>query len=429
MQPGQHIGRICVTLRGHPDSTGFNTIASNRLRTPELSPSASYLLIGGLGGLGKAISIWMVEHGARNLIYLSRNAGSGTQDKSFVCELNSMGCQAQLIQGDVTKLEDVIRAVKEATFPVRGILQMSMVLRDENFAKMTYEQWNDATQPKVKGTWNLHNIALQVGLSLDFFVLFGSLSGIIGQPGQANYASANTFLDAFVQYRRSLGLPASAIDIGAIADIGYLSDNRKLMQEMIATGFKALSEQEVLDALTIAMTRQATICLEQQQQPSSSRFVDRDNFVLGLASNVPLTSPSNRAVWKNDRRMAMYHNNINAGGSNATSANSSSSSLKSYVASAKADSSLLKTDHAAKFLAEQIGKKLFALLLKPEEDLGTSLSLSDLGMDSLVAIELRTWWKQVFGFDISTLEMLGMGTLDALGQHAAEGLIQAAVSS
>ena len=129
-------------------------------------------------------------------------------------------------------------------------------------------------------------------------------------------------------------------------------------------------------------------------------------------------------LWRKDRRMAIYHNT--AGGNVDTAA--SSASLQSYIASAKADISILKTVDAAAFFASEIGKSLFALLLKPEEDLNTSLSLVDLGMDSLVGIELRTWWKQAFGFDISVLEMLGMGTLEALGQHAAEGLMQAALA-
>ena len=91
----------------------------------------------------------------------------------------------------------------------------------------------------------------------------------------------------------------------------------------------------------------------------------------------------------------------------------------------KADISILKEPDAAAFFAVEIGKRLFALLLKPEEDLNTSLSLVDLGMDSLVGIELRAWWKQAFEFDISVLEILGMGNLEALGQHAVEGLVQA----
>ena len=406
-------------LRESQEGTNLDGIALNRSKNLEMDSSASYLLVGGLGGLGRAISIWMAEHGATYLTYLSRNAGLSFEDKVFLSELNSMDCDVQLVRGSVTSPEDVVRAIKGVKRPLKGILQMSMVLRDENFSKMTFDQWNAATLPKVQGIWNLHNATVSAGLDLDFFVLFSSLSGIIGQPGQANYASANTFLDAFVQYRTQLGLPASAVDIGAVGDVGYVSQNPELMQKMAATGFKILKEQEVLDAMAVAMTSKRTRKAECTSH--GSRTIHQNNFALGLGSKVPLNSSVNRAVWKNDRRMAIYQNT--AGGNNDTAA--SSASLKSFVASARADISILKAEDAPAFVASEIGKRLFALLLKPEEDLNTSLSLVDLDMDSLLGIELRTWWKQAFGFNISVLEMLGMGTLEALGQHAVEGLIKA----
>ena len=419
MQPGQHIGRICLSLRESREDRRLDVAILDRPNTLEMSDMASYLLVGGLGGLGRAVSTWMIERGARHLIYLSRNAG-GTDDEQFVHELNSMGCQVQLVRGSVTELEDVCRALEGAPYPIKGVLQMSMVLRDENFSRMTFDQWNAATIPKVRGTWKLHNATVSANLDLDFFVLFSSLSGIFGQPGQANYASANTFLDAFVQFRTNLGLPASVIDIGAVADVGYISKNWELKQKMAATGFTTLKEQELLDALTLAMS-----CKRRENSKDMGlrpRFVDTDSFVLGLGSTMPLSSLSNRAVWKKDRRMAIYHNATAGSIDNAVT----SASLKSFVASAKTDISTLKSEDAKAYLTREIGKSLFALLLKPEEDLNTSLSLVDLGMDSLVGIELRAWWKQAFGFDISVLEMLGMGTLEALGQHAVEGLIKVA---
>lgn len=420
MQPGQHIGRICMSLRSHSGDSKIDAIAVEQRKPLKLDDGASFLLVGGLGGLGRAVSTWMVEHGARHLIYLSRSAGCGPDEASFFLELNSMGCEVQIFQGSVSKLEDVVSAIKSVTRPLKGILQMSMVLRDENFLNMTLDQWNAATQPKIQGTWNLHNATVSANLQLDFFVLFSSLSGTIGQPGQANYASGNTFQDAFVQYRTNLGLPASAIDIGAVGDVGYISENPQLLQKMATLGFLALKEQEVLDGLEVAMTRKGVF--ESRCSDHRLNYIDPNTFVLGLGSSVSLDSPKNRAIWRKDRRMAIYHNT----GSGKFDDVTSSASLKSYIASAMADTSVLKTGEAAAYFAREIGKRLLTLLLKPEEDLDASLSLASLGMDSLVGIELRSWWKQAFGFDIGVLEMLGMGNLEALGQHAAEGLMQKA---
>lgn len=152
----------------------------------KLHKHASYLLVGGLGGLGRAISTWMVEHGARSLVFLSRSAGSKLEDEIFMKELKSMDCEVQFMRGSVVSPDDVSRAVASARRPLRGILQMSMVLQDENFSNMTFDKWNTVALPKIQGTWNLH-CATKERCDLDFFVLFSSVSGLIGQPGQANF--------------------------------------------------------------------------------------------------------------------------------------------------------------------------------------------------------------------------------------------------
>jgi aryl carrier-like protein len=412
MQKGTHIGRIGISIRQSLEKSELEFVTKTP-RFLEFSDSASYLLIGGLGGLGQAISVWMVEQNARELIYLSRGAGTKPGDEVFLNELRSMGCNVQVVTGDVTKTEDVEKAFSVATFPLKGIIQMSMVLRDQNFSQMTFEEWSIATHPKIQGSWNLHNAALANGANLDFFVLFSSLSGIVGQPGQANYASANTFLDAFTQYRRGLHLPASVIDIGAVVDVGFVSKNYGLMTKLTSSGFKGVTEQELLDAMVVAITAGQS----SDTESDASVFEDGGTFVLGLGSTLPLNSPHNRAIWRKDRRMAAYHNN-----SGNTETASSNETLKTFLAMAKADPSVLKTEEATTLFATEIGKKLLDLLLKPQEDLNMSLSLVDLGLDSLVALELRAWWKQVFTFDISVLEMLSMGSLITLGQSAAETL-------
>lgn len=125
MQKGSHIGKIVIDMPENPSSLG----AVPRKTELSLKSHVSYLLVGGLGGLGQAVSTWMVEHGARNLVYLSRSAGRSVDDQSFFEELRSMGCSVQVFAGDVSVLEDVVKAIQGARLPVAGIIQMSMVLR------------------------------------------------------------------------------------------------------------------------------------------------------------------------------------------------------------------------------------------------------------------------------------------------------------
>lgn len=125
MQKGQHIGKIVINL---PEEVEELQVQSQTKET-RFKADASYLLVGGLGGLGKAVSNWMVERGAKNLVYLSRSAGTTAEDKAFFKELEVQGCEATAIAGSVTSLRDVQRAMAQAPKPIAGIMQLSMVLR------------------------------------------------------------------------------------------------------------------------------------------------------------------------------------------------------------------------------------------------------------------------------------------------------------
>ena len=411
MQPGQHIGKVVIDMPQPFQETMLQTQTAFETKQVKFDSYASYLLVGGLGGLGRAIAIWMVECGARHLVFISPSAGARPSHEDFVLELESMGCSVDLIQGTVSNSVHVKKAFSAAlkSGPVKGIFQMSMFLLDQAFSRMTLDEWNGATEPKIQGTWNLHNELISNGAKLDFFVLFSSLSGIIGQPGQANYASANTFLDAFVDYRTGLGLPVSAINLGSVHEIGFVAENDDILRKITAMNLHRISEQSLLDALTYAIT------IGNQQHEPQLEIANKRSFVLGLGSTIPLNAEHNASIWK-DLRMAAYHNNVGT----TTNVTVSSDILKSFLMAAKSDPSIISAPETNTLLATEIGKKLFGFLLKPEEELDIQLSLSDLGLDSLVAIEVRAWWRQTFEFDITVLEMLQLGTLDALGKYAAD---------
>jgi hypothetical protein len=161
---------------------------------------------------------------------------------------------------------------------------------------MTFSEWEQCVTPKVEGTWNLHKATLSS--DLDFFLLFSSICGMSGQWGQANYNSANAFLDSFVRYRHSHSLPASAVDIGFMGCVGMAVENRALVDKLTASGYHFLGEQDLIDALELAIA---------YSFPSKDPLMNKSQLGLGFRSTKAITSPSVRVAWKKDARMALSH--------------------------------------------------------------------------------------------------------------------------
>lgn len=411
MQKGIHTGKIVIKF-SDPDNLPLEpTVPEPRFRN-----DVSYLLVGGMGGLGKSIASWMVSYGATHLIFLSRSAGKSENDQKFVKELNAAGCSVQCFSGDVAD-ESFVRSVRaQAVKPIGGVMQMAMVLRDVGVMDMDEETWNAATRPKIQGTWNLHNSLLQD--NLDFFVLFGSTAGILGYYGQSNYASANAFLDAFVQYRQGMRLPVSAIDIGANGDVGFVARTQSVLDSMKATSGRFMSEEEFLDCLQLAIARSSA-----SPAPFSplSGYYNPAQVSQILESSLPIMDPGNNIIWKRDARMAIYRNIEKV---DTEGAGQVGDRLKQLMVSFKADPSKLDDKDTIEILAQEIANTVSTFLMKGEEGVDLSSTLSAAGVDSLVAIEVRNWWKQNFGVDISVLALMNGGNILQLGELAAKRLKQ-----
>ncbi|KAI2775644.1 hypothetical protein F4815DRAFT_395247 [Daldinia loculata] len=373
--------------------------------TGELSfdPEASYIITGGLGGLGKAISSWMAERGARYITAISRSAGRSAEDKAFIAELKSQGCVLTPVAGPIQDFELVKSAVAQSPKPVKGVIHLAMVLRDALFPEMTHQEWTEGLSPKVDGAWNLHNALKDA--SLDFFVVTSSIVATINVPGQANYNAANTFLEAFTQYRNGQGLAASAIAVSPIDDIGVVVGNDKARRNLRSNGLQFLTEREVLEYIHLGILHRG---------PSP--------IIMGLHSDTHLEDSGNHVAWKKDRRMGLYHNIPKE--DNADSSSGEGDGFREFLANVTANPSELDKPESAEFLALEIGKRVYSFMLKPIEEVDVSVSLVDVGLDSLMAVELRRLWTQMFGTTISVLEIMSLGALENFGKLAAQGLKQ-----
>ncbi len=213
-------------------------------------------------------------------------------------ELHSQQCEIQLAAGSVGNMAGVRRAVESSTRPVAGVINMSMVLRDCGLGKMTFSDWTAAVEPKVNGTWNLHNATLSC--SLDFFIMFSSYSGFGGHSGQANYAAGNTFLDAFAQYRQRNGLVASVIDVGVMADAGFVARDTRLLERLERTVMRPVREKELLDTVTLAKERSGPLRVAAGTRMGSASYENPSQILLGLVTTTPISSPQNRVIWRRD---------------------------------------------------------------------------------------------------------------------------------
>ncbi|UMB69462.1 type I polyketide synthase [Mycobacterium paraterrae] len=213
---GKQIGKIAVTV--DPSAT-----VRPDEQPASLAADASYLITGGLGGLGLATASWMVGHGARHLVLVGRSPASDAAQHS-IDELRSNGSEVVYARADVTQadqLASVLDSIRATMPPLRGVVHAAGVLDDGIMARLDGARMRHVMAPKLDGAWNLHTLTRDA--ALDFFVLFSSAAAVLGSPGQAHYAAGNAFLDALAWHRRSQGKPALSINWGPWAEVGLVN--------------------------------------------------------------------------------------------------------------------------------------------------------------------------------------------------------------
>jgi NADPH:quinone reductase-like Zn-dependent oxidoreductase/acyl carrier protein len=250
MQHSRHIGKLVVSLGG-PASVQDRAGQSVRFRG-----DGCYLITGGLGGVGLALARWMVANGARHLALVGRRGTETPEALQAVASLEAAGARVAVAQTDVSDPEQVGRLVAElgrSMPPLRGVFHAALVLDDGIVLQLDRNRFRKVMEPKVAGSWNLHRQTL--GLPLDFFVLFSSFTSMLGNPGQGNYAAAGAFLDELAHYRRGKGLPALTVNWGALAGAGHVARNPEVASRLLRQGVRPIEIAEALDLLGRLLVR------------------------------------------------------------------------------------------------------------------------------------------------------------------------------
>ncbi|KAI9879283.1 MAG: hypothetical protein M1830_009013 [Pleopsidium flavum] len=389
MQAGKHMGKIVISVK--PDD-----LVPVLPQTPsaKLRPDSSYLIVGGLGGIGRSVCHWMADHGARNLIVLSRSANAQEKAGPFLAEMEKVGCRVKAIGCDISdesELAKALGACAQEMPPIRGVIQGAMVLQDSILEQMTLEDYYVAIRPKVQGSWNLH---LQLSShELDFFVMLSSLAGIVGYASQCNYSAGGTFQDALARYRTARGLPGVAIDLGVVKSVGYVAENDGTADRLKKSGHMVLSEDDVLGAVESAIT-----------SPPSTQIMFGLNSGPGRHWEESPMARDLRFSSLRYRQSAQYTASVSKAGS---------TDLGSKIAAASS------FDEAVEVIVKGITKKLMDIFMVAEEEVTPSKALSDYGVDSLVAVELRNMLALRAGSEISIFDIMQSRSITALSAMVA----------
>lgn len=372
-----------------------------------LEPEGTYVLAGGLGGLGKSISELLVNNGARHLAFLSRSGASSDASKSFVENMRIKGVDVRAYAVDVCdedSLDNFIKNVLTSEMPpVRGVFMCAAVLRDSVFDNMTFEDWNEAIKPKTHGSWNLYNAVHATGHD-PFYIFLSSSSGIIGNRGQANYAAGNSFQDSFARYLRQQGKHAVAIDLGPVLGAGMLAENEEILNTLRSNGFFGIQHEDFLTVVKHAITGE--IAPGVPTPPQITMAVGTGGINAQINTSDPYWAHTALYSYLNlvDMPSPILHAGDGAGNKD----------MKSRLASAAS------SEEAASIICDGISVMLGKAMNMLPSEIDMHKSLNAYGVDSLVAVTFRNWILNNYGVQLSVFDILGESPIAEMANTIAE---------
>jgi NADPH:quinone reductase-like Zn-dependent oxidoreductase/acyl carrier protein len=387
MAQAKHIGKLIVSMQ---DNEGL--VVDRGLQSVTVAAEGGYLITGGLGGLGLAVADRLARRGARHLALVGRSAPSASA-QAAVESLRQRGVEVLVLAADITDREqarEVVAEIRRRMGPLRGVMHAAMVLDDASIERLTEERMWKAMAPKIMGAWNLHTLTLDA--PLDFFVLFSSLASIIGNPGQANYVAGNAFLDALAYYRRARGLPALTINWGVVGEVGHVAGSREIGQRLERLGLKAMPLTETLDALDELMSSDAV-------QVGVAEVEWK-----GLLRSMGVRTPARYSALVGDAAVE-----------------------KAGASAGSGVHDILEADAAAlPSLLEAYVKDLLARAMGTSPArIDTQQSLRNLGLDSLIAVEVRNRINAELGMNVPLAKfMQSDSSISALSSFVAERLLE-----
>lgn len=392
-------GEKQVALRGDRRYVPrLNPVEENTLNRTGISFSkgATYLITGGLGGLGMGLARWLAEKGAGHLVLMGRSPASARVQKA-IREIEGKGVAVRVVQGNVADgigLERMFKDILPAMPPLKGVFHLAGVVDDGMLNQLEWKRFAPVLAPKVMGAWNLH--LLTKDINLDHFVLFSSIASLLGSPGQASYAAGNHFMDTLAGERKRLGLPGLSINWGPWAGAGMAAALKpEEMKRWERGGFTPLAVDRGFTSLEKLLgSGQSQAAVLDINWDDYVRYY-LNNTVPPVLSRVVSTSADQPVQPQPAGRVLM--DQIDA---------AEPKEKKSYV-----------SNHISSLVRE-------VMWLDGEGDTGIDphLSLMEMGLDSLMVIELRNRFRTDFRVDLSLTEFLRKPTIGKLSDSVLDRL-------
>ncbi|WP_262965783.1 type I polyketide synthase [Methylobacter psychrophilus] len=390
MQQARQIGKIVITYRN-----GINNVYTPNQETLKelvLPANVSYLVTGGLSGFGLRTAQWLVSKGARNLVLISRSGPSSDEAKIAIDLFEKQGVKVYATSCDITDKKAIsvlFTEIANSLPPIKGIVHAATVINDGLIRNMDAKQIRSVLEPKALGAYYLHEMTID--MPLDFFILFSSATTLFGNPGQGNYVAANACLEALAQQRRINGLPATCIAWGAIDDVGFLARNKKIKEALQnRMGGSALNSGIALDVLeSMLMTDRSNLGVMELDWKALSRFLP--------SANSPKFS-----------ELARHTNDSDGQHDNAEDIQQLLLELS--------DADLLTT------LTGMIKSEVGEILRVSPDKIDPTRSIYDMGLDSLMGVELIVALESRFGTRLPVMALSESPTITKLAERIIQQL-------
>jgi NADPH:quinone reductase-like Zn-dependent oxidoreductase/NAD(P)-dependent dehydrogenase (short-subunit alcohol dehydrogenase family)/acyl carrier protein len=385
MQQAKQIGKIVVTYH-QPVHQRHCTIKSIKPLL-QLNAAATYLVTGGLSGFGLKTAEWLAAKGARHLVLISRSGPKSDETLTSIAQLQEQGVQVHATACDVTDnkaLATLLQHIATTMPPLKGIVHAAMVIADGLIRNMDAAQIQRVLAPKVLGALHLHQLTQE--LALDYFIMFSSATTLFGNPGQGNYVAANATLEALARNRRAAGLAATCVRWGAIDDVGFLARNENIKDALQGRmGGGALNSTVALDALeSMLLADRSGLGVLELDWKALARFLPSANSAKFC-------------------EMAQQDHDSDADADNGAD-------MQRLLTELSADE--LQNAIIA-ILKQEVGE----ILRVAPDKIDATRSIYDMGLDSLMGVELVVALESRFGIRLSVMALSTSPTIAKLAER------------